>query len=117
MLCKKIEKSLYVKAGDNLTLNCSCFNKTNGQLSGPNKQSRLNSTAGKLIPYTIGTELNPKLNKSKYRISGGYDGKTCNLMITNFLEEDDGKYICQYIMNMDPPTVFLHVYYIVATSK
>lgn len=116
MPCKKIEKTLFVISGDNLTLNCSCFNKTNGQWSGPNKQSRLYSTAGDLIPYTINTDLNPTLSKSKYKIYGGYDVKTCNLTITNFLEEDDGKYICQYILNMDPSTVFVHIYYIVATS-
>lgn len=117
MPCKKIEKSLHVRAGDNITLNCSCFNNKNGQWSGPNKQSLLDPTAGGLIPYTLGTELNTKLNKSKYRIYGGYDVKQCNLMITNFLEEDYGKYICQYILNMNPSTIFLHVYFIVAASK
>ncbi|VDI30499.1 Hypothetical predicted protein [Mytilus galloprovincialis] len=116
MPCIEVKKALFVTAGEDLTLYCSCFNKTNGQWSGPNKQLLLNSNVGKWIPYALGIELNPKLNKSKYRIYGGYDVKQCNLVITNFLKEDDGTYTCQYIMNKVPSTVFLHIYYIVATS-
>lgn len=113
MRCEKNLHTLSVQSGDSLILNCTCFNKTNGQWIGPNKLPSTNITAG-FIPYTQGIVLNSKLNQSKYKVCGGYDIKECNLKITHFLSDDDGTYMCQYI---NSSTVYTHIYNIVATSK
>ncbi|XP_052080735.1 uncharacterized protein LOC127718720 [Mytilus californianus] len=51
------------------------------------------------MPYAQGTLLNSKLNLSKYYIMGSYKNRTCNLMIKNFVANDEGKYHCQYVEN------------------
>lgn len=112
MPCKKTLHALRVKAGDSLILNCSCFNKTNGQWTGPNNTPF--SARERFIPYTHGTVLNPNLNKSKYMVIGGYDLKKCYLIITNFVSDDDGTYMCRYITSS---TIYIDVYTIEATSK
>lgn len=112
MPCKKTMHALRVKAGESLILNCTCFNKTNGQWTGPLKTQL--SARELFIPYTHGTELNPNLNKSKYMVSGGYDLQKCYLIITNFVSDDDGTYMCRYITSS---TIYQDVYTIEATSK
>ncbi|XP_052079795.1 uncharacterized protein LOC127717956 [Mytilus californianus] len=111
MPCKKTRHALVVKAGYSLILNCTCFDKTNGKWTGPSKTS--SSAADHYMPYTLGTDLNPSLQKSKYMIFGGYDVKKCNLKITNFMSDDDGTYMCQYI---NSSTIYIDVYNVVATN-
>lgn len=103
MPCKKTLNSVVVTSGDSLTLNCTCFNKSNGILIGPNN-----------IPYTYGTVLNPMLNKSKYMVFGGYDGNKCYLKIMNVLSDDDGTYMCNYI---SLETIYIVIYNVVTTGK
>lgn len=114
MKCKTTEQFIGINHGENLMLNCTCFNKTNGQWIGPNKSPTLYTTADKLIPYTQGLELNPDLNRSKFRVLGGYDIKECKLQIMNFVSDDEGIYKCQYT---DSSTVYIHRYNVVAISK
>lgn len=111
MLAKETVQSVVVNRGDNLILNCTCFNECNGQWSGPN--TILVPNAGAFIPYTQGLNLNPRLNQSKYRVFGGYDTKKCNLHITKFVSDDDGAYQCQYVQFS---TVYTDVYHIFTTS-
>ncbi|XP_052080739.1 uncharacterized protein LOC127718723 [Mytilus californianus] len=111
MPCNKTLQSVVVKSGDSLILNCTCFNKSNGQWTGLDR--RPSSASEKYIPYTHGTDLNPSLNKSKYMVFGGYDDSTCYLKIMNFMSDDDGKYMCQYISS---ETVHINVYNVVATK-
>lgn len=103
MPCIKTLKSVVVKSGDSLILNCTCFAKNNGIWIGPNN-----------ILYTRGISLNPSLNRTKYMVLGGYDNNKCYLKITNFLAYDDGTYTCQYISS---DIIYIDVYYVVATSK
>lgn len=105
MFCKRIIQSVYVKPGEHVALNCTCSSKANGQWIGPYK-SVINSDESNVIPYTQGKELNPMLSKSKYRVLGGYDTKTCDLHISNFSPGDDGAYSCSYI---DSNTIVKHV--------
>lgn len=112
MPCKQTLIALHVKAGDNLLLNCSCFNKNNGQWSGPNKTRA--SAVDHFISYTHGQELNPRLNRSKYVVFGGYEDKICYFMIRNFMSDDDGIYKCRYISSS---TIYIYEYKITATSK
>ncbi|CAC5383249.1 unnamed protein product [Mytilus coruscus] len=67
-----------------------------------------------IICHTHGTYLNPSLNKSKYKVLGGYEETKCYLRITNFLSEDDGTYMCQYFSSS---TIYIDVYKIVATRS
>ncbi|XP_076089058.1 uncharacterized protein LOC143059445 [Mytilus galloprovincialis] len=114
MKCETTEQFIGVNHGENLILNCTCFNETNGQWIGPNKSPTLYTTADKLIPYTQGTELNPCLNRSKFRVFGGYNINKCNLQIMNFASDDEGLYKCQYI---DALTVYVHAYNVVVISQ
>lgn len=110
--CKQTRQTLFVKSGDNLILNCTCFDKTNGQWTGPNKRASMASYQN--IPYTQGTELNPRLNKSKYMVFGGYDDYKCYLKIINFLSDDDGTYMCWY---SSLSTIYIEEYNVVARSR
>lgn len=112
MPCEKTLHALHVKAGDNLILNCTCFNKNNGQWTGPNKTS--SSATDHYITYTYGTELNPRLNKSKYIVFGGYEDKLCYFIIKNFTSDDDGEYICRYTSSL---SIYIDAYKIVANSE
>lgn len=94
-------------------LNCTCFSKTNGQWIGPYKKS-IHSNDSYVILYALGMELNSKLNTSKYRVLDGYDQQKCDLQISNFLSDDDGRYGCYYT---DSETSVVYVYNIVAASK
>ncbi|CAC5383255.1 DCC [Mytilus coruscus] len=107
---KETIQSVLVNRGENLILNCTCFNECNGQWSGPN--TLLVPNAGTFIPYTQGMDLNQRLHKSKYSIFGGYDTHKCNLQVTNFLSDDDGTYTCEYVHSS---TVYTDVYNIFAT--
>lgn len=103
---------MVVQSSDSLILNCTCFDKTNSQWTGPNKH--LPSVPSPYIPYSHGTELNPRLNKSKYMVLGGYDVHKCNLKITNVLQDDGGSYMCQYIIS---DTIHIDEYNVVVTGK
>lgn len=109
MPCIKTLQSVVVQSADSLTLNCTCFDKTNGIWIGPNKL-----LAEQNIPYATGTVLNPNLNKSKYIVFGGSDVAKCNLGITNFMPDDDGTYTCHYIISN---TFHIDVHTVVATGK
>lgn len=112
MQSKETRQSVLVNRRENLILNCTCFNECNGQWSGPNTISVPN--AGDCIPYTQGMNLNPRLNKSKYRINGGYNIHKCNLLITSFITFDDGVYKCEYV---HASTLYIDVYNVSSTSK
>lgn len=114
MKCDNTEQFINVNNGENLILNCTCFNKTNGQWIGPNLSPNLYATADNFIPYTQGLELSPNLDRSKVRVFGGYNINECNLQIMNFSSDDDGLYKCQYI---DALTAHMHAYNVVAISK
>ncbi|VDI19405.1 Hypothetical predicted protein [Mytilus galloprovincialis] len=111
MTCKKTLHSVVVRSGDSLMLNCTCFDKVNSHWTGPNKH--LPTVPSPYIPYSHGTELNPRLNKSKYMVLGGYDVHKCNLKITNVLPDDGGSYMCQYISS---DTIYIDEYNVVATD-
>lgn len=66
MPLKETTQSVLINRGENLILNCTCYNECNGQWSGPNTIALLN--AGDFIPYTQGLDLNRRLHKSKYSI-------------------------------------------------
>lgn len=105
--------SLYVKIGENLILNCTCFGKSNGQWIGPNRIF-VNTTGDHFMPYSQGKKLNPILNKSKFRVVGDYHNKICNLKILNFLSYDEGTYKCNYI---DSGAVYIHTYNVLTARK
>ncbi|XP_076088493.1 uncharacterized protein LOC143058903 isoform X2 [Mytilus galloprovincialis] len=109
--CIKTLHPVIVQSSDSLILNCTCFDKTNSQWIGPNKH--LPTFLSPYIPYSHGTELNPRLNKSKYMVLGGYDVHKCNLKITNVLPDDGGSYMCQYIIS---DTINIDEYNVVVTD-
>ncbi|CAG2195696.1 FN1 [Mytilus edulis] len=117
MKCETTEQFIDVNHGENLILNCTCFNKTNGQWVGPNKSPTLYTNADKLIPYTQGTELNPNLNRSKFRVLGGYDINQCQLQIMHFVSDDeDLDYHDANIFNVEwvmPLAVIILVFFVV----
>ncbi|CAC5378825.1 NCAM [Mytilus coruscus] len=68
---------------------------------GPNRSSsKTNRFNGEqLIPYTEGFRVNKKLDISNFNVVGSYENRTCNLVITKFSIDDEGKYKCQYVEN------------------
>lgn len=113
MPCKMTVMSLYVKIGENLIMNCTCFGQSNGQWIGPNR-TFVNTTGDHSMPYSQGKELNPVLKKSKFRVVGDYHNTICNLKILNFLSDDEGTYKCQYI---DSDAVNIHKYNVLTARK
>lgn len=111
MTCNVSVHSVYVNIQQSVILNCSCFNKTNGQWIGPNKKYVDHNDS---IPYTQGLILNAKLDRSKYQVVGGYEITKCNLQITNVLSDDSGIYKCRYI---ESSTFYVDVYNVVAARK
>lgn len=108
MPCKMTVRSLYVNIGENLILNCTCASTNNGQWIGPDR-SFINTTGDHFMPYTQGREMNPKLDKSKFRVVGNINNTKCNLEILNFLSDDEGTYKCQYV-DSDADAVNIHKY-------
>lgn len=120
MPCKMTVRSLYVDIGENLILNCTCFSKTNSQWIGPNR-SFLNTTGDHFMPYTQGRKMNPKFDKSKFRVVGNINNTKCNLEISKFLSDDEGSYECYYIdsatINIDKYKLKARKYCILANFR
>lgn len=57
ILCKETQHIVYINKGENVRLNCTCFdNYYDSQWLGPNKISGPNK--GYFMPYTQGNTLN-----------------------------------------------------------
>ncbi|CAC5383226.1 unnamed protein product [Mytilus coruscus] len=94
-------QEVLVRTGDTIILNCTCISQINGNWVGPNRSSSktISFNEEKLIPYTEGFRVNKKLNISNINVVGSYENRTCNLVITKFSTDDEGKYKCQYVEN------------------
>lgn len=112
MYSKGVVQEVLVRNGDTVILNCTCTNHSNGVWDGPRKStSGINDPNNdKLIPYSTGVLLNPKLNLSKYYIIGSYKTRTCNLMIKQFSSYDEGMYHCQFVENNTANSHFYRVF-------
>ncbi|XP_063418429.1 uncharacterized protein LOC134701227 [Mytilus trossulus] len=107
----KTTEKVFVRRGDDIVLNCTCFRENNGEWKGPNISSLSNHSKEEfLIPYATGLKLNPILEGSNVRVVGGYDSNTCKLVINNFLAMNEGIYRCHYVQSN---TEFNHVFKVV----
>lgn len=96
----KTTEKVFVRRGDDIVLNCTCFRENNGEWKGPNISSFSNHFKEEfLIPYATGLKLNPILEGSNVRVVGGYDRNTCKLLIDNFSAMNEGMYRCSYVQN------------------
>ena len=89
------EQNVFVKKGDSVVLNCTCYAQNSALWKGPNYKYVNHEDTNPLI-YSTGLLLNPKLNKSNVDVVGDYGLGICNLKISNFSLDDEGTYDCQY---------------------